>query len=75
MPACPGRIGRLGKMAGSLIDGLSGVTTPRLGLPLLFWSVVIWAVISGFYWVVLLAFEPGHHSSLDWPLPRSRLWV
>lgn len=49
----------LGKMAGSLIDGFSGVTTPRLGLPLLFWSVLIWAVISAYYWIVLLAFEPG----------------
>ena len=49
----------LGKMAGSLIDGFSGITTPRLGLPLLFWSVLIWAVISAYYWIVLLAFEPG----------------
>jgi uncharacterized protein (TIRG00374 family) len=49
----------LGKMAGSLIDGFSGITTPRLGLPLLFWSVLIWATISAYYWIVLLAFEPG----------------
>jgi uncharacterized membrane protein YbhN (UPF0104 family) len=45
------------KMAGSLIDGLSGITTLRLGPPLLLWSVAIWAVISGFYWLVLLAFD------------------
>jgi uncharacterized membrane protein YbhN (UPF0104 family) len=49
----------LGRMAGSLIDGLSGITTPRMGLPLIFWSVLIWAVIGGYYWIVLLAFEPG----------------
>ena len=49
----------LGKMAGSLIDGFSGITTPRLGLPILFWSILIWAMISAFYWVVLLAFDPG----------------
>jgi hypothetical protein len=49
----------LGKMAGSLIDGLSGITTLRLGPPLLLWSVAIWAVISGFYWLVLLAFDPN----------------
>jgi len=47
------------KMAGSLIDGLSGITTLRLGPPLLLWSVAIWAVISGFYWLVLLAFDPN----------------
>jgi uncharacterized protein (TIRG00374 family) len=50
---------RLGKMADSLIDGLSGITTLRLGPPLLLWSVAIWAVISTFYWLVLLAFDPG----------------
>ena len=49
----------LGQMAGSLIDGFGGITTPRLGLPILFWSILIWAVISAYYWVVLLAFEPG----------------
>ena len=49
----------LGTMAGSLIDGLSGITTLRLGPPLLLWSVAIWAVISGFYWLVLLAFDPN----------------
>lgn len=49
----------LGNMAGSLIDGFSGITTPRLGLPLLFWSILIWAVISAYYWIALLAFEPG----------------
>lgn len=47
------------EMAGSLIDGLSGITTVRLGPPLLLWSVTIWAVISGFYWLVLLAFDPS----------------
>jgi uncharacterized membrane protein YbhN (UPF0104 family) len=46
------------KMAGSLIDGLSGITTLRLGPPLLLWSVAIWTVISAFYWIVLLAFDP-----------------
>ena len=49
----------LGRMAGSLIDGFGGITTPRMGLPLLFWSVLIWAVISAYYWIVLQAFEPG----------------
>ncbi|MFN2185440.1 MAG: lysylphosphatidylglycerol synthase transmembrane domain-containing protein [Anaerolineae bacterium] len=49
----------LGQMAGSLIDGFGGITTPRLGLPILFLSILIWAVISAYYWVVLLAFEPG----------------
>jgi uncharacterized protein (TIRG00374 family) len=49
----------LGEMASSLIDGFSGITTPRLGLPILFLSILIWAVISAYYWVVLLAFEPG----------------
>ena len=34
--------GRLASVAGSLIDGLSGVTTLRLGPPLIFWSVLIW---------------------------------
>jgi hypothetical protein len=28
-------------------------------LPLLLWSAVIWAVISAYYWIVLLAFDPG----------------
>jgi uncharacterized protein (TIRG00374 family) len=45
-------------MAGSLIDGFSGITTARLGPPLLLWSVLIWAVISSFYWLVLLGFDP-----------------
>jgi glycosyltransferase 2 family protein len=49
----------LEKMADSLIDGLSGITTLRLGPPLLVWSVAIWAVISAFYWIVLLAFDPS----------------
>jgi uncharacterized protein (TIRG00374 family) len=47
----------LASMAGSLIDGFSGITTLRLGPPLLFWSVAIWTTISLFYWVVLLAFD------------------
>jgi len=46
-------------MAGSLIDGLGGITTLRLGPPLLLWSVAIWAIISAYYWLVLLAFEPA----------------
>jgi uncharacterized protein (TIRG00374 family) len=50
---------RLRSMAGSLIDGFSGVTTLRLGPPLLLWSIIIWGVISVFYWIVLLAFDPG----------------
>jgi uncharacterized membrane protein YbhN (UPF0104 family) len=49
----------LGRMTGSLIDGFSGITTPRMGLPLLLWSVIIWGLISAYYWIVLLAFEPG----------------
>jgi glycosyltransferase 2 family protein len=50
---------RLQRMAGSLIDGLGGITTLRLGPPLVLWSVAIWAVITAYYWVVLLAFDPG----------------
>jgi hypothetical protein len=49
----------LGHMAGSFIDGFSGITTLRLGPPLLLWSIVIWAVISIFYWIILLAFDPA----------------
>jgi uncharacterized protein (TIRG00374 family) len=54
-------IGRadLHDMAGSLIDGFAGITTLRLGPPLLLWSVAIWVVISIFYWVILLAFDPA----------------
>jgi uncharacterized membrane protein YbhN (UPF0104 family) len=55
---CAGRRD-LHDMAGSLIDGLAGITTARLGPPLLAWSILIWAVISSFYWLVLLAFDPG----------------
>jgi uncharacterized protein (TIRG00374 family) len=46
-------------MAGSLIDGFSGITTARQGPPLVLWSILIWAVISAYYWVVLRAFDPG----------------
>ena len=49
----------LGEMAGSFIDGLSGITTLRLGPPLLVWSAAIWGSIAAFYWLVLLAFDPG----------------
>jgi len=49
----------LGKMAGSLIDGFGGITTLRLGPVLVLWSIVIWAVISVFYWIILLAFDPS----------------
>ncbi len=45
-------------MAGRLIDGFGGITTVRLGPPLLLWSVAIWVAISAYYWVVLLAFDP-----------------
>jgi glycosyltransferase 2 family protein len=48
----------LGEFAGSLIDGLSGITTLRLGPLLVIESAVIWIVISGFYWLALLAFDP-----------------
>ena len=48
---------RLMNMAGSLIDGLSGVTTLRLGPALLFWSLIIWTDIAVYYWLVLLAFD------------------
>ena len=50
---------QLGGMAGSLINGFSGITTLRLGPPLLLWSILIWATISVYYWIVLLAFDPG----------------
>jgi len=49
----------LRRMADSLIDGFSGITTPRLGVPLLLWSVIIWGLISAYFWIVLLAFESG----------------
>jgi uncharacterized membrane protein YbhN (UPF0104 family) len=49
----------LGSMVGSLIDGFGGITTLRLGPPLLLWSMAIWAVISVYYWVVLMAFDPS----------------
>jgi uncharacterized membrane protein YbhN (UPF0104 family) len=48
---------QLGRMAGSLIDGFGGITTLRLGPPLILWSVLIWAAISAYYWLVLLAFD------------------
>ena len=48
---------QLGEMAGSLIDGFSGITTLRLGPPLLLWSVAIWVVIIAYYWLVMLAFD------------------
>jgi len=48
---------RLAGVTGSLIDGLSGITTLRLGPPLLFWSAMIWADIAAYYWLVLLAFD------------------
>ncbi|MGD9144485.1 MAG: lysylphosphatidylglycerol synthase transmembrane domain-containing protein [Anaerolineae bacterium] len=47
----------LENLAGSLIDGFGGITTLRLGPRLLLWSVAIWAVISAYYWLVLLAFD------------------
>jgi uncharacterized protein (TIRG00374 family) len=50
---------QLVQMADSFIKGFSGITTLRLGPPLLLWSAVIWAVICAFYWLVLLAFDPG----------------
>ena len=48
---------QLERMAGSLIDGLSGITTLKQGPPLVLFSIAIWVVISGFYWVALLAFD------------------
>jgi uncharacterized membrane protein YbhN (UPF0104 family) len=44
-------------VAGSLIDGFAGIATARLGPPLLLWSVLIWAVISTFYWLILLGID------------------
>jgi uncharacterized protein (TIRG00374 family) len=49
----------LESFAGSLIDGFSGITTLRLGPRILLWSIAIWGVISAFYWIVLLAFDPA----------------
>jgi hypothetical protein len=48
---------RLGKLAGSLIDGLSGITTLRQGPRLIVLSAIIWLDISLFYWLALLAFD------------------
>jgi uncharacterized membrane protein YbhN (UPF0104 family) len=50
---------RLAGLAGSLIDGLSGITTARLGPPLILFSAVIWADIAAYYWLVLIAFDPA----------------
>lgn len=50
---------RLVGLAGSLIDGLSGITNLRQGPILVLLSVIIWMVIAAFYWLVLLAFEPA----------------
>ena len=50
---------RLVEIAGSFIEGFQGITSPRLGLPLLLWSALIWGVISLYYWLVLLAFDPA----------------
>ncbi len=50
---------RLAQTAGSLIDGLAGITTLRLGLPLLGWSAAIWGVLAACYWVSLQAFDPS----------------
>jgi hypothetical protein len=49
---------QLERMAGSLIDGLGGITTLRQGPRLVLFSIAIWVVISAFYWVALLAFDP-----------------
>ena len=48
---------RLVALASSLIDGLSGITTLRLGPRLLLWSAIIWADIAVYYWLVLMAFD------------------
>jgi uncharacterized membrane protein YbhN (UPF0104 family) len=50
---------RLVEIASSFIDGFTGITSPRLGPPLLLWSALIWGVISLYYWMILLAFEPA----------------
>lgn len=48
---------RLDRLAGSLIDGFSGITTLRQGPLLIAMSAVIWADIAAFYWLTLLAFD------------------
>jgi uncharacterized protein (TIRG00374 family) len=48
---------QLDRLAGSFIDGFGGITSLRLGLPLILWSIAIWTTISAYYWVVLLAFD------------------
>jgi glycosyltransferase 2 family protein len=48
---------QLGHMAGSLIDGLRGITNLRQGPRLVLGSALIWAVITAYYWLVLLAFD------------------
>jgi uncharacterized membrane protein YbhN (UPF0104 family) len=50
---------QIGDLAGSLIDGLSGITTLRQGPPLVLCSVLLWTAISAYYWLVLLAFDRG----------------
>lgn len=50
---------RVEGVVGSFIDGLSGITTLRLGPLLVLWSIVIWADITAFYWIILLAFDPS----------------
>ncbi|MGD8398362.1 MAG: lysylphosphatidylglycerol synthase transmembrane domain-containing protein, partial [Anaerolineae bacterium] len=41
--------------------GLSGIANPRLGPALVLLSAAIWGSISTFYWLVLLAFDPGQN--------------
>jgi hypothetical protein len=49
---------RILDLTSSLIDGFGGLATLRKGPVLLLWSVIIWAVISAYYWLTLLAFDP-----------------
>jgi uncharacterized protein (TIRG00374 family) len=41
-----------------LFDGLAPLRSPRRGLQILGWSVVVWAFVVGYYWLFLKAFVP-----------------
>jgi uncharacterized protein (TIRG00374 family) len=43
-------------MLDGMLDGLDALRSPRRLLKLMFWSVVTWAFVIGYYWGVLWAF-------------------
>jgi uncharacterized protein (TIRG00374 family) len=58
---CLGRVPRLDPqrwlaMLDGLLDGLTALRSPRRLAELLFWSVVTWLFVVGYYWAMLWAF-------------------